>query len=122
MLLPKTDSSVAYDATYQLEPLTGLEPATCSLGRSCSSIELQRRARRFYRRAAGRDGPSTPSTPYTRRTVAVPGGAPRRSRMASALRELLRGAHDVGGEAALGDRGRAAVHREHDARDPLGEV
>src|SRR5689334_9881230 len=30
-------------------PLEGLEPPTVSLGRNCSSIELQRLARRVYR-------------------------------------------------------------------------
>jgi hypothetical protein len=31
-------------------PLEGFEPPTLSLGRNCSSIELQRLAPRFYRR------------------------------------------------------------------------
>ena len=35
-------------------PLEGLEPPTLSLGRSCSSIELQRPAHRFYRASAAR--------------------------------------------------------------------
>ena len=55
-------------------PLEGLEPPTLSLGRNCSSIELQRLTARVYRAEAeeqrGREGRI--------RRVAGPGRAPNR--------------------------------------------
>ena len=45
-------------------PLEGLEPPTLSLGRNCSSIELQRLTRRVYRTRA-----SPPRSPDAPRSV-----------------------------------------------------
>lgn len=69
-------------------PLEGLEPPTLSLGRSCSSIELQRLTARVYRLAvawsAAHEAPASAAVPreertWRRRVPRGSGWAPRRS-------------------------------------------
>src|SRR5690606_14147342 len=53
---PRNDRCLAtyetYVARHHMVPLEGLEPPTLSLGRNCSSIELQRLTARVYRAEA----------------------------------------------------------------------
>jgi hypothetical protein len=54
-----------------LVPLEGLEPPTLSLGRNCSSIELQRLTGRVYRTRASSSLPREPVPPRAATTTAT---------------------------------------------------
>ena len=73
-------------------PLEGLEPPTISLGRNCSSIELQRLTARFYRVATRADSSEgSPAQLYPSTTIAEVEGVSSSTNPISSSRDSSRG-------------------------------